>query len=252
VITSVNNFNWSKSALFVLLLLLSVQAASATTFLYSFQIPESVILAAINNFNGANANLYATYDIYIRPIQSSDVTGTSGITGTALTNYTLNSAGSPVPSGADMWDATNNVNAPNDAFGGHPTYMSVHFAFNVSDTFISLVTSNANVTGKNYQTGGTSSPFYKGEVMPGTDTFRMLISSTDSNLTSSVNFLMYITALQFTDSSATTLASKSVGKPPIELSFAGSNAPEPSTIGGALGGVLFMAAAWWRRRKESR
>ena len=49
----------------------SVQPASATTYLFS--IPESTLLSAFDTLLGvSNQDLFAGYEINIRPIQSAD------------------------------------------------------------------------------------------------------------------------------------------------------------------------------------
>ena len=234
-----------KRTLAILGILVFCQAASATTYL--FTVPESTLQNALVTFLGGSgpAQNFAVYDVYIRPIQTSDIGGS--ITGPALSSYTLNSAGSPIPSGADQWNADINQHANS----GLDPFLSIHFYFNPADSLIALITNNPNVAGKSYTNPTTNSGTVIGEVMANSKTFKMTISSTDPAITGNVNFLFYATALQFTNSSATTIATKGVVKGPIEFSLAGVNTPEPATVGVALGGLALMAASYVRRRKNS-
>lgn len=239
-----------KPVLALLALIVCTQPASATTYLFS--IPESTIQNALAASIGANANLYAAYDISIRPIQAADIGGSQGMTGTALSNYTLSADGSPIPSGVDQWNADLNQHALSDLGLGSPysTFLSVHFYFNALDSKIALITNNTNVAGKTY-VNPSGAGNVTGEQMPGTDTFKIWMNSTDPNIAGPVNFLFYATGLQFPDSSATSWAGKNVVKGPIEFSSVGQS-PEPSTIGMGLGGMVLMAVGYIRRRKASR
>jgi len=242
-------FSPSLFTLGCLAILACGRPASATTYIFS--VPESTLLNAWVTFLGgsSSAQLYGAYDVYIRPIQSSDI-GVGGITGPALSSYTINSAGSPIANNVngDKWNADINQHANS----GLDTFLSIHFYFDQNDSKISLITNNANVVGKSYTNPTTNVGTVIGRQMPGNSPFNMTITSTDPGITGTVNFLFYATAMQFTDTSANTVSAKSVVKGPIEFSLQGVNTPEPSTLGFALGGAALIAARLLRRRNTSR
>jgi hypothetical protein len=230
---------------FTLIVCALAQPASATTFLYAFEVPESTIQSAFTSNIGANASLFAAWEVYIRPIQNADVCH-NGITGAALSSYTLDSAGAPIPTGIDKWDADRNQKA----LSGLDAFFSIHFYFDNLDSKLALVTNNANVAGHSYTSPNTNSGTLTGEQMPATDKFKMFISSKHSTITGTVNFQMYATALQFTDTTATIVASKSVIKGPIEFQATGYAAtPEPAAWYGIIGGLALIAARLGKRSR---
>lgn len=217
--------------------------ASASTFIFS--VPESTLETSFVTFLGANSNLYGAYDIFIRPVTTGD-TNTSG--GNLLSNYTLNSAGSPIPGNAsDQWDTALQQTIPLV-----DSHLFIHFYFDPADTKLALVTGNANVAGKSYTNPTTNTGTVTGEDMPSGNIFKMVISSTDANIGGKVGFVAYTTSLQFTSSAATGVASKAVVSGPFEFSASGTQAPEHSTVGFVLGGIILITVGFRRRRKASR
>ena len=217
--------------------------ASATT--YQYVVPVSTVLAAMDSALtqlGDNTNLYAFYDFYFRPAVSTDIFLDNG-SPTDLTpngNYTLVNDTSPIPSGVDKVDGTLNVVAPND--NGHGNWLSIHFTFDAANTKVPVILPAADtaINGKTVETGKTA------EIMPSTDAFTLMISSTSANITGPITFQIYGVAYQFSDTTYNTLQSKT-------QSFVGDFTmqgalPEPSTYLIVGSGLCFLLLTRFRRR----
>jgi len=86
------------------------------------------------------------------------------------------------------------------------------------------------------------------ERMPGSDTFKMYVSSASTLLTGSIRFYFTAVGYQFTNTTANTVLFKGAQ---ITGTFdaAGTATPEPSTMGALGGGSILFAILLRRRRK---
>jgi hypothetical protein len=217
------------SLLVFLFLLGGVLPASASTYLFS--VPTTTLQTSIATAIGANNQLYGFYDIYIRPALASDFVG-----GNDLPSYTASYDLSPIATGNDQWSAGTGIAA------GDGTNISFHFTFNPADSIIALVTTNANVNGKTYESR-------TGEQMPGADTFKMYVTSASTLLTGTIRFYFTAVGYQFTNTSATTVGVKG-SQITGTFDTAGVATPEPSTLG-ALGSGSILLAILIRRRNRA-
>jgi hypothetical protein len=217
----------SVPILALLMLIGAARPSAASTYL--FAVPETTLQTAITAaIAPVNTQLFGFYDIYIRPALATDFVG-----GNDLPSYTASYDLSPIPTGHDQWTAGTGIAA------GDGTNMSFHFTFNPADSFIALVTANANVAGKTYESR-------TGEQMPGADTFKMYVTSASTLLTGTIRFYFTAVGYQFTNTSAAAIGTKGVQ---ITGSFdaAGVPTPEPASVGAMAGGSILLAILLRRR-----
>jgi PEP-CTERM motif len=214
--------------------IISARPAQADTF--KFVIPTTTVQNALTaGILAANPsldpNLYAFYDIYIRPSLPDDPVVPGG---NNLPSYTAVSDVPPITSGADQWVASLDTflfDAPNVSF---------RFTFSPLDSVLALVTPNPNVNGKIID-GRTA------EQMPGSKTFQMWVASTSPLLAGSVNFQVFGYAYQFTTTAANSYASKSTiwsGN----FNATGEEIPEPGSLLMLAGGSILFAILLRRRK----
>ena len=234
------------------LALLGVVAGPANATSYSFVISESAVQTALANrinavFGGGSDPLFAAYEILLRPAVATDANPPFN---SPLSNYTLTGSGSPIPTSinGDRWDTTVNITDLHD-----PGHLLARYEFYDSDTVLSMVTTNANVGGKVYQNPVLTNQSITGAQMPGSDNFTIEFSSTDPNVTGTVQFWLAAYALQFSDASAGSIAAKASFIGNAFLTATGSVAtPEPSALPLAGSGLALLLAALLRRRNRAR
>ena len=204
-------------------------------------IPGLTMLAVSVFSAPAHANVFAFYDIYLRPAVSSDFP--AGGAGVLLPDYTLSSASPPVDTTADQWADTVNV------MGAMNTSMTIHYTFAMSDTTLALVTpGTAAVTGKVYEP--VTLPGVQAKVMPGTTDFDLTFTSTSAMVYAPVRFDVQGHVYQFADSSADSVSNKGVIYEGF-LTATDADVPEPEslfTLGG--GGLLLLLMAARRRKRN--
>lgn len=219
--------------LLLALVLLSITAQPGMASTYLFAIPTTTIQNALSTYISSpppdNPDLYAFYDIYLRPALPADAVG-----GNDLPSYTPQSDTSPITSGSDQWSASTGT-APFDG-----SNISFRFTFSPLDTVIALVTTNSNVNGKTYESRTA-------EQMPGTDTFTMTVSSPSALLTGTIRWFVTGVAYEFASTSATSTMAKGVVFGGATFDAAGTALPEPATLASIGGGLLLFAFALRRR-----
>jgi hypothetical protein len=250
-----------------LLVTLGVPQVSATT--YNFVIPVGTqvnpnpnsLLGALAAQIGTPTN-FAFYDFYIRPELASDtVNGLIDHPGpiNLIADYSMSAsvATAPIPGCASFVDMpspcaptySSTSNAIEPAFGG----AAAHFRFNPSDNVIALVTENQNAGDKNYNGQPLVNPFPGGattrtEIMPSAASFAFTFNTSEYSAfqTPQITFEVYALGMRYTSIGATSLASKDTF---VVGDFeAVGEAPEPSTIFVAGGGLCLLAFARFRRR----
>jgi hypothetical protein len=246
-------------------ILAASEVASATT--YSFTIPtglqgtpdRNTILGALNIAvqNGTppiDPNLYGFYDFYIRPQLSGDGTLPSSPNPVNLiTNYSMATStvtapvpGCVLPCVSAAYTATPNVAEP--LLGG----ASAHFRFDAADNTIAIVSNNTSAGGHSYP-AGANNPFPNlatTEIMPSAAAFSFTLTTSEYTAfqTPQITFEIYALAVQYTDSTAATLAVKD--KVYFSNFDATGEAPEPSTMFIAGGGLCLMFLHRLRRKTK--
>ena len=242
---------WPTSVILGLLLLVmfAVQPAAANT--YSFVMPVSALQARLTaSLNpGQDANLFGFYDLYIRPKVTADGCDDESVPCTNMGNIidfssTEEGSESPIPSGADRWSAGSATTDP----GGELCATALpcfHFTFDPLDTYLALITPNANVVGKMFD-GRT------GEQMPGNASFVMYVDSpTPITLGTPIRFEFFANAYEFKDLAVSGDNTKKVGYSGYIDVDAELPEPMPALTGGGGLLLLFVLAGMRRVRKTS-
>lgn len=223
--------------------------AKASTF--QFVVPSALIQSAITNaLNqvGSDPNLYAFYDVYLRPAIDAEVPliddayVANNQSGQVLPNYSIVDFASPLPSGPDMYTATAPVVAPPDG-----SVANVRFTFAGTDTVEALLSTNINVVGQVYVTTPQS---MTAELMPASN-FSITISSAPA-FSGAVRFAVNAVGYQFANSQA--LPSGVVDKPALVTGYfdaIGSEVPEPGVLFTMGTGLALLTLLAGRRRNST-
>jgi hypothetical protein len=224
------------------LALFSVPSAHAATYLFSFT--ASQLLTALSG--DANQNKSATFAVFLAPTN----------VGTYGTGYTYGTETSPVPTGADDWQATVDSSnpfsstAPDLEFGKYATQTSVTVLAN--STAYSTGWNGGTMSGKTYSDGGTP-PLYWGST----------VGTIAANMSTSADFAFTLVSSSITPGESVTFSGEAsqiyydcpqtVVDVPFTLTLTAETAtPEPDTMVLLGLGVASLLAGVIRKKAKKR
>ena len=237
---------FSIAAVAVLAGLATSVPAHANT--YMFAIPTTVVQSALDKSITAAAGtpgLFAFYEFYIRPavIPPGDVIPSPS---TLVANFQSNASivtgtivdfASPIPTNANGDKiVVSNFSSPGFDGGRQNAY----YAQATGNTFEALITDNANVVGKHYETGQTA------ELMPAS--FFYINVTVAGVLSTPVRFEVTANAYLFSSTSALVTDVQTKGQTVKGYFDATGTVPEPGVLFSMGGGLLLLALYGARRR----